>query len=67
MNSNYYIEECKQQQEKEMFDLQEFETEVLKTPEAVAQFTEHRARVEEEQGVALEKSFGISKKDLRRV
>jgi hypothetical protein len=53
-------------EEKEMFDLQEFETEVLKTPEAVAQFTEHRARVEEEQGVPLEKTFGISKKDVTK-
>ncbi len=53
-------------EEKEMFDLQEFETEVLKTPEAVAQFTEHRVRVEEEQGVPLEKSFGISKKDVSK-
>ncbi len=53
-------------EEKEMFDLAEFESEVLKTPEAVAQFTKHRTRVEEEQGVPLEKTFGISKKDVNK-
>ena len=53
-------------EEKEMFDLQEFETEVLKTPEAVAQFSEHRSRAEEAQGAPLEKSFGISKKNVSK-
>ncbi len=51
---------------KETFDLEEFESEVLKTPEAVAQFAEHRSRVEEQQGAPLEKSFGISKKDVSK-
>ncbi len=53
-------------EEKEMFDLQEFETEVLKTPEAVAQFTKQRSRIEEEQGVSLGKNFAISKKDVTK-
>lgn len=53
-------------EEKETFDLGEFESEVLKTPEAVAQFAEHRSRIEEQQGAPLEKSFGISKKDVSK-
>ena len=51
---------------KENFDLQEFEKEVLKTPDAVAKFADHRAKIEEEQGVPLEKSFAISKKDVNK-
>jgi 37-kD nucleoid-associated bacterial protein len=53
-------------EEKEMFDLEEFGAEVLRTPEAVAQFAEHVTRVEEEQGMPLDKSFGISKKDVTK-
>jgi hypothetical protein len=50
----------------EKFDLQDFEEKVLKTPEAVAKFTEHRCKIEEETGQPLEKSFGISKKDVSK-
>ena len=52
--------------ERETFDLREFEEEVLKTPEAVAKFTEHRTKVEEEQGVPLQTSFEISKKSVSK-
>lgn len=51
---------------KEKFDLQEFEEQVLKEPDMVARFAEHRSRVEEEQGQPLEKSFEISKKDVTK-
>lgn len=51
---------------KEKFDLQEFEEQVLKEPDMVAKFAEHRSRVEEEQGQPLEKSFEISKKDVTK-
>lgn len=51
---------------KEKFDLGEFEKEVLKEPDMVAKFAEHRARVEEEAGQPLEKSFEISKKDVTK-
>ena len=51
-------------EEKENFSLQEFEEEVLKTPEAKAKFAEHRSKIEEEQGHRLEDSFEISKKDV---
>ncbi|RYD22363.1 MAG: nucleoid-associated protein [Verrucomicrobiaceae bacterium] len=53
-------------EEKEKFSLQEFEEEVLKTPEAKARFAEHRAKIEEEQGHRLEDSFEISKKDVSK-
>lgn len=52
--------------DREKFDLQEFEQEVLKTPEAVERFQEHRARVEEEEGQSFETSFDISKKDVTK-
>jgi 37-kD nucleoid-associated bacterial protein len=48
------------------FDLQEFEQQVLKTPDVVAKFTERRAKVEQEQGQPLEKSFAISKRDVSK-
>lgn len=51
---------------REKFDLEEFEEEVLKTPEAKSKFQEHRARLEEEQGQPLETSFEISKKDVTK-
>jgi len=51
---------------KEKFSLQEFEEEVLKTPDTVARFAEHRARFEEEQGQPLADSFDISKKDITK-
>jgi len=53
-------------EEREKFELQEFEQEVLKSPDTISQFHEHRARLEEEQGRALETSFDISKKDLAK-
>lgn len=53
-------------EEKEHFSLQEFEEQVLRTPEAVAKFKEHRAKVEEEQGQRFEESFEISKKDVSK-
>jgi 37-kD nucleoid-associated bacterial protein len=51
---------------RETFDLEDFQTEVLKSPEVVAKFTEHRARIEEEQGQPLQTSFEISKKDVTK-
>jgi len=53
--------------QREDFDLKEFEQEVLKTPQASAKFAEHRAKHEEEQGQPLESSFKISKKDVGKV
>lgn len=53
-------------EEKEHFSLQEFEEEVLKTPEIKAKFAEHRAMVEEETGQRLDDSFEISKKDVSK-
>ena len=53
--------------EREHFDLEEFEEKVLRTPEAKTKFAEHRSRVEEEQGQPLENSFEISPKDLKKV
>ncbi|HEY1121372.1 MAG TPA: nucleoid-associated protein [Haloferula sp.] len=51
---------------KEQFSLQEFEEEVLRTPEAVEKFREHKAKVEEEQGQRFEDKFEISKKDVTK-
>jgi hypothetical protein len=53
-------------EEKENFSLQEFEEEVLKTPDAVEKFRQHRAAIEREQGHAFEDSFQISKKDVNK-
>jgi hypothetical protein len=53
-------------EQRETFELKDFEQEVLKNPEMIAQFGEHRARVEEEQGQPLETSFEISKKDVTK-
>lgn len=53
-------------EDREKFDLQEFEDEVLKTPEAKTKFKEHRERIEEEQGQPLETNFEISKKDVTK-
>ncbi len=53
-------------EERDQFDLNEFEKEVLKTPEAAAAFEEHRARIAEEQGQTLDTSFEISKKDVTK-
>jgi hypothetical protein len=53
-------------EEKEQFSLQEFEEQVLRTPEAVEKFREHKAKVEEEQGQRFEDGFAISKKDVNK-
>lgn len=53
-------------EQRDSFDLKEFESEVLKTPEAVAKFNDQRARLEEEQGQPLETSFEISKKHVSK-
>lgn len=53
-------------EEKDVFDMSEFETEVLKTPEAVTKFHEHVAEFEREQEQPLEKKFEISKKDVTK-
>ncbi len=53
-------------EEKQNFSLQEFEEQVLKSPEAKAKFAEHRSKVEEEQGHRLDDSFEISKKDVTK-
>ncbi len=54
-------------EEKENFSLQEFEEQVLKSPEVAAKFAEHRSKIEEEQGHRLDDSFEISKKDVSKV
>jgi hypothetical protein len=51
---------------KETFELQDFEEQVLKTPEAKERFAEHRSKIEEEQGHKLDSSFAISKKDVSK-
>lgn len=53
-------------EEKEKFDLKEFEEKVLKTEEAKAKFAEHRNQVEKDQGERLADSFEISKKDVSK-
>lgn len=53
-------------EEKEHFSLQEFEEQVLKTPEKKARFAEHRAKVEEEAGQRLDDTFEISRKDVAK-
>jgi len=53
-------------EEKEHFSLQEFEEQVLRTPEAKEKFKEHKAKVEEEQGQRFDDSFAISKKDVSK-
>jgi hypothetical protein len=53
-------------EEKEQFSLQEFEEQVLRTPEAVEKFRKHKEKAEEEQGQRFEDSFEISKKDVSK-
>ncbi|MFD2255811.1 hypothetical protein ACFSSA_03900 [Luteolibacter algae] len=53
-------------EEKENFDLKEFEEVVLKSPEVKEKFAEHRSKMEEEQGQRLEDKFEISKKDVTK-
>ena len=53
-------------EEKEHFSLQDFEEQVLRTPEAKEKFKEHKAKAEEEQGQRFDDSFAISKKDVNK-
>jgi hypothetical protein len=53
-------------EDRERFDLQEFEQQVLRKPETIERFQEHRTRVEQEQGSPLETSFEISQKDVSK-
>jgi len=53
-------------EEKENFSLQEFEENVLKSPEVIEKFKKHRAEAEAEQGERFEDSFQISKKDVSK-
>jgi hypothetical protein len=53
-------------EQRETFQLEEFEREVLKDAETISRFGEHKARIEEEQGQALETSFEISQKDVTK-
>ncbi len=53
-------------EEHEVFNLDEFEDQVLKTPELVEKFADHRSRIEEDRGQPLEKTFTISKKDVTK-
>jgi len=51
---------------KEKFSLQEFEEQVLKSPEQAVKFARHRKEVEDEQGQSFEPSFDISKKAVTK-
>jgi 37-kD nucleoid-associated bacterial protein len=53
-------------EEKDHFSLQEFEEQVLKTPENKEKFAKHRAQIEEETGQRLDDAFEISKKDVTK-
>lgn len=53
--------------DREQFNLQEFEQDVLKTREAAEKFAEHRSRAEEEFGTPLETAFEIAPKQLNKV
>ena len=52
--------------DREHFDMQEFEEQVLKAPEVVAKFHEEKAKLEEEHGVPLEPSFEIAPKEVKK-
>ncbi len=52
--------------ERENFDLQEFEEQVLKSPDAVARFADARAKAEEDHGQPLETNFEISPKEVKK-
>ncbi len=53
--------------DRENFDLEDFEKQVLKTPDAVAHFAAERSRIEEEHGEALQAKFEISPRDVKKV
>jgi hypothetical protein len=48
------------------FDLKDFEVKVLKEPELVARFAEHRELVEKEHGMPMQNSFDISQRELAK-
>lgn len=52
--------------DREHFDLEEFQEKVLRTPERVEKFAEQRTRLEEEQGQPLPTSFEISQRDITK-
>lgn len=52
--------------DKKTFNLQEFEENALRTPEAKAKFAEERQRLEEEEGVTLEDHFDISQREVSK-
>lgn len=51
---------------KKTFNLQEFEENALRTPEAKAKFAEQRQRLEEEEGVSLENHFDIAQREVSK-
>ena len=53
-------------EERDTFSLEAFESEVLKTPEAVARFHDERSRLEEEHGAPLGTDFEIAKKQVNK-
>jgi len=53
-------------EENDSFDLQAFEREVLRTPEAGERFAARRAALEEEAGAPLPDAFEISRKDVEK-
>ncbi|MFN0130227.1 MAG: nucleoid-associated protein [Verrucomicrobiales bacterium] len=53
--------------DREFFDLEEFEKTTLKSPQAVAHFTEERQKLEQERGQALQTNFEISAKEAKKV
>jgi hypothetical protein len=52
--------------DREQFDLEDFEKQVLKSPEAVKKFAEERTRVEEEHGEPLPAQFEIAPKAVKK-
>lgn len=50
----------------ETFSMQEYEEKVLRDPDTVAKFKEHKAKLEEEAGVPFEDGFEISRKDIEK-
>lgn len=54
-------------EDRDTFTLEAFESEVLKTPDAVERFHAERSRLEEEQGTPLDTEFEIAKKQVNKV
>jgi hypothetical protein len=52
--------------QRDAFELDDFQQQVLREPETIQQFADHRARFEQEQGQSLPTQFEISKKDLTK-